>query len=338
MIFIIDVLRRTLLRGSPMLNLPLPKSGALIKSEYINVDMLTESPIAVQPDETSSMFERLLDQTSELQERAGEIIVRPFEASYEIIAGLEFYKALRKSCPRTLDVLCDVYHYSNEEVSYVVTTNAEKHYELSQLTVAKLYAEIMRQYQFSVTQLSEAIGISRPTVSNRIALLNLVPKVQKLFESGAINFESAKMLCRLAEDEQLKFAKEAVNKSLGTRELYKIINPGYRPKHQNAVPKKESLSDFVIDDREKDVHTLALQEGLNNQLKCPTSINLNESTKYKGVIELQFFGLGELEGILERITRLPSSDNIWKGKIRLTVDGVDHITDLMKVLLDDDLR
>ncbi|MHB8280078.1 MAG: ParB/RepB/Spo0J family partition protein, partial [Candidatus Humimicrobiaceae bacterium] len=137
---------------------------------------------------------------------------------------------------------------------------------------------------------SKKVGKSRATITNSIRILNLPVSVQKLIDEGKVTTGHAKVLVSLKKaDDQLLVAELIIKNDLSVREVEKIVNL------KNNPPVKKQPKDIV-----QLTKLPALSQKISDFLNAPVKIRQG---KKKGKIEIEFGSIGELERIVEAITR-----------------------------------
>jgi hypothetical protein len=157
--------------------------------------------------------------------------------------------------------------------------------------------------------LANALCIARPTLSNRLRLLKgLPPRVKDLLDSGALKPEFAKiLLAERSATRQVHLAERAAGSNLSTRALYRLVHPGYeQPKlvqRQRRAP-KQRLGDIG-----------AMERTLQENYGAPAQISMDSSDEAAGFVDLTFYSLSELKGILETLDRTAQTDTVFHGAL-----------------------
>lgn len=128
---------------------------------------------------------------------AGE---RRYRAS--ILAGKEEIPAIIKDIP-IKDIM---------EIALIENLQRE---DLNSIEEALAYKNLIEDYKVTQEELSEAVGKSRPYITNTLRLLNLQNKIIKMIENGDITAGHGKALLRIEDKEkQLEVAMRIVEKGL----------------------------------------------------------------------------------------------------------------------------
>ena len=219
------------------------------------------------------------------------IIVRRLngEERYEIITGERRLRAAKQvgltSIPAIINVNID------DTSSLVMALIENIHREnLSPIEQAHTYKQLLDEFNITHEDLSKKVGKSRATITNSIRILNLPVSVQKLIDEGKVTTGHAKVLVSLKKaDDQLLIAELIIKNDLSVREVEKIVNL------KNNPPIKKQFVDVVALSK-----LPAVSQKISDFLNA--SVKITQGRK-KGKIEIEFGSIGELERIVEAITR-----------------------------------
>jgi len=293
-----------------------------------NIDRNTvrPAPFALKAYPSEAQRNALIDQALELGGPPGTVIAREIPedsagCSVEVLSGWERVEAYlhRDAFPRATMVPMAMISASDADAAFYAIEYAQEHhkacgYETSPLNYAIAAQEAIRHFNqsastWNIQELANALGIARPTLSNRIRLLKgLQPDVRDLLSSGRLKPEFAKIL--LAENNpkrQIQLAERATTGKLRTRDLYALVHPNYVPPTQSKQPQKRSkvqLGDTSI-----------MERTLEETYGSPSKILVGNQAKTAGCIELSFYSLSELKGILEKLDANIKTDTLLQGEL-----------------------
>ncbi|MCL5073710.1 MAG: ParB/RepB/Spo0J family partition protein [Actinobacteria bacterium] len=219
------------------------------------------------------------------------IIVRKLngDEKYEIIAGERRFRAAKQvgltSIPAIINTNID------DTSSLVMALIENIHREnLSPIEQAHTYKQLLDEFDITHEDLSKRVGKSRATITNSLRILNLPVSVQKFIDEGKVTTGHAKVLVGLKRTEdQLNIAELIVKNDLSVREVEKIVNL------KNNPPVKKQIEDII-----QLTKLPAVSQKISDFLNVPVKIIQG---KKKGKIEIEFGSIGELERIVETITR-----------------------------------
>lgn len=218
------------------------------------------------------------------------IIVRKTGKKFELIAGERRLRAAKiagfKEIP---SIIKDI----NEEQSskFALIENIQRE-DLNPVEEAQAYKMLMDKYKLTQEDLASEMGKSRPYISNTIRLLNLNSEILDFLIEGKLSQGHAKILLGLKDREfQKKIAKKIIEKTLSVRETEDLI-------HRSS--EKTNLKKASVGKKAKPSNIIEVEENLMNSLG--TKVNLKTGKK-KGKIEIEYYGLDDLERLIEILTR-----------------------------------
>jgi len=219
------------------------------------------------------------------------IIVRKLngDEKYEIIAGERRFRASKQAGLTSIPAIINTNIDDNSSLVLALIENIHRE-NLSPIEQAHTYKQLLEEFNITHDDLSKKVGKSRTTITNSIRILNLPISVQKLIDEGKVSAGHAKVLVSLKKaDDQLLIAELIIKNDLSVRELEKIVNL------KNNPPVKKQFNDIVALSK-LPVVSKKISEFLN------ASVKITQGRK-KGKIEIEFGSVGELERIVEAITR-----------------------------------
>jgi len=287
--------QRGLGRGLGALIPNLSKSSEVAENIESRVFELSIDQIAPNKNQPRRTFNE--ESLSELADSVREfgiiqpIIVRKLngDEKYEIIAGERRFRAAKQvgltSIPAIINTNID------DTSSLVMALIENIHREnLSPIEQAHTYKQLLDEFDITHEDLSKRVGKSRATITNSLRILNLPVSVQKFIDEGKVTTGHAKVLVGLKRTEdQLNIAELSVKNDLSVREVEKIANL------KNNPPVKKQLEDII-----QLTKLPAVSQKISDFLNVPVKIIQG---KKKGKIEIEFGSIGELERIVETITR-----------------------------------
>lgn len=212
------------------------------------------------------------------------IVLKPTgEANYIIIAGERRYRASIMAGKEEIPaVIKDIPVKDIMEIALIENLQRE---DLNAIEEALAYKSLIDNYKVTQEELSEAVGKSRPHITNTLRLLNLQKKVIKMIENGEITPGHGKALLRIEnQDQQLEVANKIVKDDLSVRVVEEMAKKIICNKQ---VKKSEN--------KQKDIYIIDAEERLSNIFG--TQVNISKGKK-KGKIEIVYNNQDELNDIL----------------------------------------
>jgi ParB family chromosome partitioning protein len=145
------------------------------------------------------------------------VVVRPAEGGgYELIAGERRWRAARAAGLATIPALVRESDDRDSLVLALVENVARE--DLSPIEEARAYAVLMDEFTLSLGEVAERVGRSKPTVSNRVRLLELPEDVLGLVERGLLTEGHARAILSVPDhDDRRALARKVVAQGLSVR-------------------------------------------------------------------------------------------------------------------------
>ena len=242
---------------------------------------------------------------------------------YEIVAGERRYRACRELGMESIPVIeMNVGDARGYELSVLENIQRE---DLNPIEEAESYLMLMEVYGYTQEKLSEKLGKTRSSVSNKMRILKLPASVKEMVKKGEISYGHARTLLSLSDEKKIEeAAKEIINKGYSVRETERrvkvLINKGNssdilsgsldsRGKESENESQNKNLNDKGNNDfsekeyngyeegyEEKDGEKLFLEGKLREFFE--SSVEIKGNLHGNGKIEIKFHDYEELERII----------------------------------------
>lgn len=145
------------------------------------------------------------------------VVVRPRQAGgFELIAGERRWRAARDAGLPTIPAL--VRRADDRETLLLGLVENVAREELSPVEEARAYALLLDEFELSLGELSERVGKAKPTVSNRLRLLELPDDVLGLVERGELTEGHARAVLAVPDhDGRRRLARQIVRRRMSVR-------------------------------------------------------------------------------------------------------------------------
>lgn len=217
------------------------------------------------------------------------IVVKPDEqGKYMIIAGERRYRASNLAKQKDIPaVIKDIPMKDIMEIALIENLQRE---DLNAIEEAIAYRSLIEHYEVTQEEISEAVGKSRPHITNTLRLLNLGQEVIDKIESGRLTAGHGKALLRLSDlDKQLELANKVMEEELSVRETERLAKKIIENNEEIQKPKNEKTKDIFIVD---------VEERLTNAFG--TKVNISKGKK-KGKIEIEYYNEDDLNNIVSML-------------------------------------
>lgn len=244
------------------------------------------SPGQFQP--RKKMYKSTLEELAESIKEQGVlqplVVRRQASGRFEIVVGERRGRAAQIAGLSTVPAI--VRELDNDESAKIALIENIQREDLNALDQARGLQRLQREFNLSQEALARSVGKSRPSVTNLLRLLNLVPEVQALLEDSKIEMGHARALLSADQNKQLQLANEVIKKSLSVRQTEALVGSKKTP-----TPTKVNQT--------KDPNTKKLERDLSEALGAEVAIKHNK--KGKGVLSISFENLDALDGLLAKI-------------------------------------
>lgn len=214
------------------------------------------------------------------------IIVTPIDnGKYMIIEGERRWRASGLAGKKTIPAVLRSANNPKERLELALITNAQRQ-DLNPVELAKAYAKLINEHDYTQEDVSYIMGRSRSAVANRLRLLNLPEPALIAIEDKDISEGHARALLSLDDSSKiLPMLTQIIDKSMSVRDTEKAV-------------KKENT---VIVEKEKPKqkpYISELQLEIENFFK--TKVVIKEKLK-GGVIEIKYDNDDSLDSIIKKI-------------------------------------
>ncbi|MCQ2530341.1 MAG: ParB/RepB/Spo0J family partition protein [Lachnospiraceae bacterium] len=272
-------------------------SGVEEEKESKDVVVLKTSMLEPNKDQPRKTFddERIAELAESIKQYGiiQPIIVSKKDDYYQIIAGERRWRAAKKAGLKEVPVV--IKEYTDKEIAEISLIENIQREDLNPIEEAQSYKQLIEDYNLTQEELAQRVSKSRTVITNAMRLLKLHPEVQQMLIAGELSAGHARALLGLEKPEQqLKLAKDIVEKSLSVRQTEDLVKAlsEKKPKKEKAT---EDKMDFVYRDLEKKLTSV-----------LGTKVKLSHNEKGKGKIEISYFSDDELDrlyGILNKGAR-----------------------------------
>jgi ParB family chromosome partitioning protein len=214
------------------------------------------------------------------------VVVRPREAGgWELIAGERRWRAARAAGAATVPALVREADDRDSLLLALVENVARE--QLSAVEEARAYAVLLDEFGLALGEVAERVGRSKPSVSNRVRLLELPADVLALVEEGQLTEGHARAVLAVPDHEgRRRLAGEIVRRGLSVR----AAELAARGQGARRKPRRRSaLADPLLGERAR----TAAERALGREVRVRP-----------GRLEIAFADETELEELAEAFERL----------------------------------
>ena len=264
-------------------------STEIDKKDIITIDLKSIYPNQDQPrrvfdEEKIKILSESIKNYGVLQ----PIVLKPDDkGKYMIIAGERRYRASKLA--RKSDIPAVIKDIPMKDIMEIALIENLQREELNPIEEALAYRSLIKNYEVTQEEISEAVGKSRPHITNTLRLLNLPQKIMDMIDQGQITAGHGKALLRVNDENlQLELANKVIAEELSVRATEALAKKICED-NIKEVPKKS---------KEKDVFIVDVEEKLRNIFG--TKVNISKGKK-KGKIEIEYYNEDDLNTIVSML-------------------------------------
>ena len=264
-------------------------STEIDKKDIITIDLKNIYPNQDQPrrvfdEEKIKILSESIKNYGVLQ----PIVLKPDDkGKYMIIAGERRYRASKLA--RKSDIPAVIKDIPMKDIMEIALIENLQREELNPIEEALAYRSLIKNYEVTQEEISEAVGKSRPHITNTLRLLNLPQKIMDMIDQGQITAGHGKALLRVNDENlQLELANKVIAEELSVRATEALAKKICED-NIKEVPKKS---------KEKDVFIVDVEEKLRNIFG--TKVNISK-VKKKGKIEIEYYNEDDLNNIVSML-------------------------------------
>lgn len=275
--------------------------GALLGDDVMNTASQGAFFLPITNVETNSAQPRKHFDEEALAELAESIrqhgIIQPLTVRklmsgyYQIIAGERRWRAARLAGLKEVPVT--VIEADDRKAAELAMIENLQREDLNPMEEAAGYQALIKQYHMTQEEAANQVGKSRSAVANVMRLLELDPQVQQYVENEDLSAGHARALVPLPVSLQIRAADTIIKNGLSVRQAEALAK-------RLAMAEKEK--DPVPTDKVD--YTAEAQKDLSSKLGRGVKI---VSGRKKGRIELEYYGVDDLNDLLEALSRIEPS-------------------------------
>ena len=211
---------------------------------------------------------------------------------YQIIAGERRWRAARMAGLREVPVT--VIEADDRKAAELAMIENLQREDLDPIEEAMGYRTLTQQYHMTQEEAAQRVGKSRSAVTNAMRLLELEPSVQKKLQEKALTAGHARALIPLSPALQVRAAAAIIDGGLSVRQAEALAKRLAQEKKEKTTPPSDHVD-----------YTAEAQKELSSKLGRGVRI---VTGRKKGRIELEYYGLDDLNDLLEALALLRRKD------------------------------
>lgn len=208
---------------------------------------------------------------------------------YQIIAGERRWRAARLA--GLTEVPAVVIEADDRKAMELAMIENLQREDLNPMEEAEGYRSLVEQYGMTQEQAAQRVGKSRSAVANAIRLLSLTPKLRRLVEEGRLSAGHARALLPLSPALQEQAADTVLRSALSVRQTEQLAKRLQAAWEKPPEKKPSPAVDYVAE----------AERELSSRLGRACRI---AHGKKKGRVEIEYYGVDDLNDLLEALGKL----------------------------------
>lgn len=253
------------------------------KEDLLNISL---DKITPNKEQARKFFDekKLLELSESIKEYGilQPLVLRKDGDCFLIIAGERRYRAAKKAGLKEVPAL--IKEVSKEDADKISLIENIQRQDLNPIEEAIGYKSVMKEYDLTQEELSQAVGKSRQYIGNTIRILKLDERVIKFLEEGSLTTSHAKILLSIKDKEkQYIEALRIIESGSSVKDTEDRIN--------KKRDKKEKKLDIFLEDARRNLSDI-----------LGTKVEFKGNGKIKK-IEIEYYSEEDLSRICETILR-----------------------------------
>lgn len=272
--------------------------GALLGDDVLQAESTGSLYLPISQVESCSSQPRKSFDEASLAELADSIrehgIIQPLTVRklasgyYQIIAGERRWRAARIAGLQEVPVI--VIEADDRKAAELAMIENLQREDLNPMEEAAGFQSLIETYHMTQEEAARQVGKSRSAVTNSLRLLSLTPAVRQLVEEGKLSAGHARALLPLSPALQENAANAVVAGGLSVRQTEALAKKLSAEKKPEKEPDPQRV-DYAVE----------AQRDLTSRLGRGVRI---VSGRKKGRIELEYYGMDDLNDLLEALALL----------------------------------
>ena len=272
--------------------------GALLGDDVMKTESSGSLSVPISQVESYSGQPRKHFDEESLQELADSItehgIIQPLTVRklssgyYQIIAGERRWRAARLAGLQEGPVI--VMEADDRKAAELAMIENLQREDLNPMEEAAGFQSLIETYHMTQEEAAQRVGKSRSAVTNALRLLGLSPSVRKLVDENKLTAGHARALVPLSPSLQESAANAIIAGGLSVRQTEALVKRLSAEKKESKKPRNDEV-DYLAE--------------AQNELKAKLCRGVKiVSGRKKGRIELDYYGVDDLNALLEALEKL----------------------------------
>lgn len=258
------------------------------EDRVLYIDINDIKPNKDQPRKTFNE-EKLKDLANSIKENGviQPLIIRKAQNGYELVAGERRWRAARIA--EIKKVPCIIRNFDEKQNMIVAIIENMQRENLDPIEEALGLNEMIKRFEFTQEQVSNALGKSRAYIANSLRLLKLPEKIQNMIIEGRISAAHGRTIIIIKDEKkQIEVCDKIIRNGLSVRAAERLtekIKDDARPERKKRKPGVNA-------------EIAAVEDELRKIFGTKVNINGKAST---GKIEIEYYSVDELNRLIDML-------------------------------------
>ena len=258
------------------------------EDRVLYIDINDIKPNKDQPRKTFNE-EKLKDLANSIKENGviQPLIIRKAQNGYELVAGERRWRAARIA--EIKKVPCIIRDFDEKQNMIVAIIENMQRENLDPIEEALGLNEMIKRFEFTQEQVSNALGKSRAYIANSLRLLKLPEKIQNMIIEGHISAAHGRTIITIKDEKkQIEVCDKIIRNGLSVRAAERLtekIKDDARPERKKRKPSVNA-------------EIAAVEDELRKIFGTKVNINGKAST---GKIEIEYYSIDELNRLIDML-------------------------------------
>lgn len=258
------------------------------EDRVLYIDINDIKPNKDQPRKTFNE-EKLKDLANSIKENGviQPLIIRKAQNGYELVAGERRWRAARIA--EIKKVPCIIRNFDEKQNMIVAIIENMQRENLDPIEEALGLNEMIKRFEFTQEQVSNALGKSRAYIANSLRLLKLPEKIQNMIIEGRISAAHGRTIITIKDEKkQIEVCDKIIRNGLSVRAAERLtekIKDDVRPERKKRKPSVNA-------------EIAAVEDELRKIFGTKVNINGKAST---GKIEIEYYSVDELNRLIDML-------------------------------------
>ena len=258
------------------------------EDRVLYIDINDIKPNKDQPRKTFNE-EKLKDLANSIKENGviQPLIIRKAQNGYELVAGERRWRAARIA--EIKKVPCIIRNFDEKQNMIVAIIENMQRENLDPIEEALGLNEMIKRFEFTQEQVSNALGKSRAYIANSLRLLKLPEKIQNMIIERRISAAHGRTIITIKDEKkQIEVCDKIIRNGLSVRAAERLtekIKDDARPERKKRKPSVNA-------------EIAAVEDELRKIFGTKVNINGKAST---GKIEIEYYSIDELNRLIDML-------------------------------------